>query len=178
MPLRKSSTSLGISSPSVTLKPHRSYDSNRLWDQRPPPTSGTPHTNLILALVNRLKNKVCRSNNSWVKLTFCKLPCNSGLPLDRVEGDKPTQQAIEALIELSQDSIDVIAWHLADILHMLTKVRSSTIALSFVINTGTETARYHGTSDHRSAPFAAVHLEGSFCHLILTMGFKIHLSIQ
>lgn len=178
MPLRKSSTSLGISSPSITLKPHRSYDSNRLWDQRSPPTSGTAHTNLILALVNRLKNKVCLPKILLAKLMFRKLPCNSGLPLDRVEADKPTQQAIEALIELSQDSIDVIAWHLADILHMLTKARSNTIVLSFAINTGTETGRHQRTSDHRSASVAVVHPEGSFGHLILTMGFQIHFSIQ
>ncbi|KAK2465915.1 hypothetical protein APHAL10511_001556 [Amanita phalloides] len=106
MPLRGSSSSLAISSTSNTLKPYRSYDSNRIWNQSLPPTSGTPQTNSIIALVNRLKNK---------------LPCNSGLLLDRVESDKPTQQAIETLVELSQDSIDVIAWTLADILHMLTK---------------------------------------------------------
>ncbi|KAF8635007.1 hypothetical protein AX15_000591 [Amanita polypyramis BW_CC] len=111
MPLRKSSTSLGITSNSTTLKPHRSYDSNRIWNQPLPPTSGTSQTNCIFALVNRLKNKV---------------PCNSGLPLDRVEADKPTRQAVETLISLSQDSIDVIAWALADILYGTTKKQLDT----------------------------------------------------
>jgi len=112
------------------------------------------------------------------KANIFKLPCNSGLPLDRVETDKPTQQAIAALIELSQDSIDVIAWHLADILHMLTKVRSNTIELSFAINACTETGRDYGTSDHRSASVAVVHHEGPFCHSRFTMGHQDPFAIQ
>ena len=55
-------------------------------------------------------------------LMYNKVPCNSGLPLDRVEADKPTQQAVETLIELSQGSIDVVAWTLADMLHTMAKV--------------------------------------------------------
>ncbi|KAM6496242.1 hypothetical protein JOM56_008948 [Amanita muscaria] len=105
MPFRKSSASLAASA-STTLKPHRSHDSNRVWNQQVPLSSGPPQNNCILALVNRLKNK---------------LPCNSGLSLDRVEADKATQQAIETLVQLSHDSIDVLAWTLADLLHSLTK---------------------------------------------------------
>ncbi|KIL70462.1 hypothetical protein M378DRAFT_1044573 [Amanita muscaria Koide BX008] len=105
MPFRKSSASLAASA-STTLKPHRSHDSNRVWNQQVPLSSGPPQNSCILALVNRLKNK---------------LPCNSGLSLDRVEADKATQQAIETLVQLSHDSIDVLAWTLADLLHSLTK---------------------------------------------------------
>lgn len=112
------------------------------------------------------------------KSNISKLPCNSGLSLDRVETEKPTQQAIEALIELSHDSIDVIAWHLADILHMLTKVHFNTIELSFATNASTETDRDYGTSDHRSASVAVVHFEGAFCYPRFKMGHQDPWAIQ
>ncbi|PFH50162.1 hypothetical protein AMATHDRAFT_80979 [Amanita thiersii Skay4041] len=106
MPLRKPSASVVLNSTSTGLKPHRSYDSNRVWGQQIPPSSSTPQTNCILGLVQRLKNK---------------LPCNSGVPLDRLEGDDAIQQSIETLVELSHETLDVIAWTLADLLHSLTK---------------------------------------------------------
>ncbi|KAF9527976.1 hypothetical protein CPB83DRAFT_363170 [Crepidotus variabilis] len=69
----------------------------------PPPT---PQQKIIQVLVNRLKSK---------------LPCNSGLSLDRVEADLSTQQAIGTLIELSRDSLDNIALALTDQLDRLAK---------------------------------------------------------
>ena len=51
-----------------------------------------------------------------------QLPCNSGVPLDRVESDMPTRQAIETLVELSVDSLDMIAWTLSELLDRLAKV--------------------------------------------------------
>ncbi|KAF8165773.1 hypothetical protein B0H34DRAFT_794124 [Crassisporium funariophilum] len=68
--------------------------------------SATPQQKVVQVLVNRLKHK---------------LPCNSGLSLDRVECDKPTQQAIETLVELSRDSLDMIAWALSELLDRLAK---------------------------------------------------------
>ncbi|KAF8638594.1 hypothetical protein AX17_002135 [Amanita inopinata Kibby_2008] len=115
MPLRKPSASLAVTSTPGSLKPHKSYESGRIGaPQVPPPPSGTPQTNCILALVNRLKNK---------------LPCHSGIALDILEADKATQQAIETLVELSHDSLDVIAWTLADLLHSLTKKQVDTTGL-------------------------------------------------
>ncbi|KAF8967414.1 hypothetical protein BDZ97DRAFT_1916707 [Flammula alnicola] len=68
--------------------------------------SATPQQKIVQVLVNRLKHK---------------LPCNSGLSLDRVESDQPTQQAIETLVELSRDSLDMIAWALSELLDRLAK---------------------------------------------------------
>ncbi|KAF8883153.1 hypothetical protein CPB84DRAFT_1817082 [Gymnopilus junonius] len=69
-------------------------------------SSATPQQKIVQVLVNRLKHK---------------LPCNSGLSLDRVESDRPTQQAIETLVELSRDSLDMIAWALCELLDRLAK---------------------------------------------------------
>lgn len=56
------------------------------------------------------------------KVDFFQLPCNSGIPLDRVESDISTRQAIEMLVELSVDSLDMIAWALSELLDRLAKV--------------------------------------------------------
>ena len=42
--------------------------------------------------------------------------------MDRVESDMPTRQAIETLVELSVDSLDMIAWTLSELLDRLAKV--------------------------------------------------------
>lgn len=68
--------------------------------------SATPQQRVVHVLVNRLKHK---------------LPCNSGVSLDRLEADTATQQAIETLAELSHDSLDVIAWALSELLERLAK---------------------------------------------------------
>jgi neurofibromin 1 len=51
-----------------------------------------------------------------------QLPCHSGVSLDRLEGDTATQQAIETLVDLSHDSLDIIAWALSELLERLAKV--------------------------------------------------------
>ena len=90
--------------------------------------SATPQQKIVQVLVNRLKHKVPRFRHigSSVFLTvffvFPQLPCNSGLSLDRVESDQPTQQVIETLVELSRDSLDMIAWALSELLDRLAKV--------------------------------------------------------
>ncbi|KDR84288.1 hypothetical protein GALMADRAFT_87191 [Galerina marginata CBS 339.88] len=73
-------------------------------------SSATPQQKNVQVLVNRLKHK---------------LPCNSGVSLDRVESDRPTQQAIETLVELSKDSLDMIAWALCELLDRLAKQTDS-----------------------------------------------------
>lgn len=52
-----------------------------------------------------------------------QLPVNSGLALDVLEGDPATQGAVDALVELANDSLDIIAWSLSELLERLAKVR-------------------------------------------------------
>ncbi|KAJ7620066.1 hypothetical protein FB45DRAFT_146957 [Roridomyces roridus] len=66
--------------------------------------SATPQQKIVQVLVARLKSK---------------LPYNSGLRLDEIEADTATQQAVEALVTLSNDSMDVIAWALSELLERL-----------------------------------------------------------
>ena len=95
--------------------------------QTPVGVSATPQQKIVDVLVNRLRNKVlwhlldyvC----TYIEIFFLfQLPCNSGVPLDRVESDIPTRQAIEMLVELSVDSLDMIAWTLSELLDRLAKV--------------------------------------------------------
>ncbi|KNZ78617.1 Neurofibromin [Termitomyces sp. J132] len=68
--------------------------------------AGTPQQKVVHILVNRLRNK---------------LPINSGVPLDRLEADTAVQQVIETLVELSHDSLDMIALNLCDLLERVTR---------------------------------------------------------
>lgn len=45
------------------------------------------------------------------------------MALDVVEGDPATQGAVDALVELARDSLDIIAWSLSELLERLAKVR-------------------------------------------------------
>ncbi|KAG6849386.1 hypothetical protein H0H93_008893 [Arthromyces matolae] len=69
-------------------------------------TAGTPQQKVVHVLVNRLKNK---------------LPIHSGVPLDRLEADTAVQQVIETIVELSHDSLDIIAWALCELLERVSK---------------------------------------------------------
>ncbi|KAF8806096.1 hypothetical protein BYT27DRAFT_7141632 [Phlegmacium glaucopus] len=114
---RKPSTSPGLSSitspnPSSILV-HKTTESHAFgssisqqYSLQTLGSSATPQQKIVQVLVNRLKHK---------------LPCNSGLSLDRVESDTPTQRAIETLVELSIDSLDMIAWALSELLDRLAK---------------------------------------------------------
>ncbi|KAJ6540091.1 hypothetical protein B0H10DRAFT_2170598 [Mycena sp. CBHHK59/15] len=66
--------------------------------------SATPQQKIVQVLVARLKQK---------------LPCNSGLSLDELEADTAMQQVVEALVTLSYDSMDIIAWALSELLERL-----------------------------------------------------------
>ncbi|THH31919.1 hypothetical protein EUX98_g2275 [Antrodiella citrinella] len=72
----------------------------------PSPQPTTPQQKVVYVLVNRLKNK---------------LPCNAGTTLADLEEDQAIRQAVEALVELSRDSLDIIAWALAELLDKLGK---------------------------------------------------------
>lgn len=45
------------------------------------------------------------------------------MKLDELEADTATQQAVEALVTLSHDSMDIIAWALSELLERLAIVR-------------------------------------------------------
>ncbi|KAF6748926.1 hypothetical protein DFP72DRAFT_914993 [Ephemerocybe angulata] len=72
--------------------------------------AGSPQQKVVHVLVQRLKSK---------------LPCNSGQSLDKLESDPLTQQAIETLVELSHDSLDIIAWALSELADRLAKQTDS-----------------------------------------------------
>lgn len=108
MPIRRPSASVGHSNNAGSARVHKSTDSHHAFVATSSSqqhsllslgASATPQQKIVQVLVNRLKHK---------------LPCNSGLSLDRVEADNPTQQAIETLVELSHDSLDMIAWALSE----------------------------------------------------------------
>ena len=59
-----------------------------------------------------------------------QLPSNAGTTLADLEDDQAIQQAIGSLIELSKDSLDIIAWALTELLDRLTKVSTVVIIIS------------------------------------------------
>ena len=60
-----------------------------------------------------------RARSRW------QLPCNSGISLLELEADDAVQQTVEALVDLSRDSLDMISLALTEQLERLAKVRSS-----------------------------------------------------
>lgn len=66
------------------------------------------------------------------ELPTTQLPCNSGISLERVEADKSMQQAVETLVELSKDSLDMIAWALTELLDRLAKVRLPLLTIELI----------------------------------------------
>ncbi|KAH0828799.1 hypothetical protein J3R83DRAFT_3247 [Lanmaoa asiatica] len=111
MPIRRPPASTGLPDSS---KAHRSNDSHHGLGNglaQPPSiaysaASATPQQKNVQALINGIKNK---------------LPVNSGLALDVVEGDPATQGTVDALVELAYDSLDIIAWSLGEFLERLAK---------------------------------------------------------
>ncbi|KAF5371189.1 hypothetical protein D9758_004214 [Tetrapyrgos nigripes] len=100
---------------SSSTRVHKSSDSHHIFGQSHSSTSlgasATPQNKIVTVLVNRLKNK---------------LPCHSGVALDRLESDNATQQAVDALINLSHESLDMIAFNLGDLLQRLVEQGDST----------------------------------------------------
>ncbi|KAF9226729.1 hypothetical protein BS17DRAFT_500836 [Gyrodon lividus] len=116
MPVRRPSASAGHANSGPNLsRAHRSNDSHHGLSgngfTQPPSVaysaaSATPQQKNVQALINRIKNK---------------LPIHSGLALDLVEADPATQGAVQALVELSHDALDIIAWSLSELLERLAK---------------------------------------------------------
>ncbi|KAF8207849.1 hypothetical protein K438DRAFT_2013261 [Mycena galopus ATCC 62051] len=66
--------------------------------------AATPQQKIVQVLVARIKSK---------------LPYVSGMTLDELEADTAAQQAVEALVTLAADSMDIIAWALSELLERL-----------------------------------------------------------
>jgi hypothetical protein len=54
-------------------------------------------------------------------ISCIQLPIHSGMPLDKLESDPLIEQTIETLVELSGDSLDLIAWTLCELADRLAK---------------------------------------------------------
>ncbi|KAJ3719315.1 hypothetical protein C8R42DRAFT_777357 [Lentinula raphanica] len=127
-PARRPSASAGIisngSSASSSTRIHKSSDSHShhaIFAQSHSASSlnhGAPPTSqqkIVQVLVNRLKNK---------------LPCNSGEPLVRLESDIATQQAVDALVNLAHEALDMIGFAVGELLEKLTQQQDSNGAVS------------------------------------------------
>ncbi|KAF5369620.1 hypothetical protein D9757_010458 [Collybiopsis confluens] len=79
----------------------QSHSASSLNHGAPP----TPQQKIVQVLVNRLKNK---------------LPCNSGESLVRIEADNATQQAVDALVNLAHETLDMIGFAVGELLEKLT----------------------------------------------------------
>ncbi|KAI0737738.1 hypothetical protein C8Q80DRAFT_1276173 [Daedaleopsis nitida] len=116
MPVRRASAGHNIAS---TSRVHRSNGSNHSISAQSPlmqPSSlpyasstnipASPQQKVVQVLINRLKNK---------------LPCNSGISLTELEADDAMQQTVDALVDLSRDSLDMISLALTEQLDKLAK---------------------------------------------------------
>lgn len=137
MPPRRPSASTSHVNPTQsTFRGHRSNVSRHVLDinslPQPPSiaysaASATPQQKIVQALINRTNNKVrtiCIHGYLGSRRSSMQLPLHSGMALDIVEADPATQSAVEALVELSHDSLDIIAYSLCELLERLAKVRS------------------------------------------------------
>lgn len=89
---------------------------------------GSPQQKVVHVLVQRLKSKVRGTTTTTLNdPDVFQLPCNSGQSLDKLESDPLTQQAIETLVELSHNSLDIIAWALSELADRLAKVYQSSM---------------------------------------------------
>ncbi|KAF9266130.1 hypothetical protein L218DRAFT_1016740 [Marasmius fiardii PR-910] len=109
MPTRRPTTAIHGGGPSSS-RVHKSSDSG-LFGQGSVLSSGvnasaTPLQKIVQVLVGRLKNK---------------LPSHSGVSLDRLEADNATEQTIDALVNLSHETLDTIALALGELLEKLSK---------------------------------------------------------
>ncbi|KAL0949203.1 hypothetical protein HGRIS_009281 [Hohenbuehelia grisea] len=125
MPLRRPSASASLHANGSTAgasRAHKTSDSHHgLAHSSSQPhslmslsASATPQQKVVQVLVTRLKNK---------------LPCYSGVQLDQLEADNAIEQAVEALVDLANDSLDMIAYALSELLDRLAKVRKDHTAV-------------------------------------------------
>lgn len=62
-----------------------------------------------------------------------QLPVHSGFNICQVEADEALQQAIETLVNLSHDSVDIITWAIAELLDKFAKVRNLRVCCQRVL---------------------------------------------
>ncbi|TFY83118.1 hypothetical protein EWM64_g893 [Hericium alpestre] len=124
MPARRPSASASQATstgPSQPVRTHRSNDSHHAFmglahqnnsGLYSASTAGgaSPQQKIIHVLVSRLKNK---------------LPCHSGLELPLIESDDAVEETIACLVDLSKDSMDVIALALTELLDKLPKLQDA-----------------------------------------------------
>ncbi|KAF9067659.1 hypothetical protein BDP27DRAFT_1225535 [Rhodocollybia butyracea] len=122
MPTRRPSASTNVSNnhipaASSQTRVHKSSDSHyTVFGQSHSASSlnhgapPTPQQKVVQVLVNRLKNK---------------LPYNSGESLARIEADNATQQAVNALVNLAHESLDMIGFAVGELLEKLTQQQDS-----------------------------------------------------
>jgi len=139
MPARRASASgghVGIISPNPsTTRIHRTNESFHGFPTTVPPTApynanSTPQQKVVHTLVNRLKNRASEAEQHCPSIyihSLFQLPAHSGVSICQVEADEALQQAIETLIDLSHDSVDIIAWAIAELLDKFAKVRDGRI---------------------------------------------------
>ena len=117
--------------PSAT-RIHRPNDSFHGFPTPVPPSApynaanSTPQQKVVHTLVNRLKNRASDAEQHCPSLyvhPLFQLPVNSGVDICQVEADEALQQAIETLVGLSHESVDIIAWAIAELLDKFAKVR-------------------------------------------------------
>ncbi|THH13571.1 hypothetical protein EW146_g6666 [Bondarzewia mesenterica] len=124
LPTRRPSASTGNAStkppPSSSIRTHRSKDSHHAFMALSSQTTAVPYAanapgtqnqhNIITVLVNRLSKK---------------LPYISGLDLTIVENDNAIEEIINCLVEMSRESLDIIALALSGLLDKLPKQTDS-----------------------------------------------------
>ncbi|KAA1466679.1 hypothetical protein DENSPDRAFT_831556 [Dentipellis sp. KUC8613] len=129
MPARRPSASAGLATSSASShqpRTHKSNDSQHAFMGLANPNnsglysssaagSANPQQKIIHVLVSRLKNK---------------LPCHSGLDLPMIESDDAIEETIACLVELSRDSLDIIALALTELLDKLPKLADTSGARS------------------------------------------------
>ncbi|KAF4620069.1 hypothetical protein D9613_004830 [Agrocybe pediades] len=122
---RRPSASVGASSTPITsnIVVHRTTESHHVFT-----SVGVPHTTQPSLHTAYSANSSHTSQHKMIQVLVQrlrqKLPSTSGLSLDRVEADPSTQRAIEALVELSKDWLDVMIWELCELLEGTAKHES------------------------------------------------------
>lgn len=93
--------------------------------------------------------------------------------MDRVEADMATQQTIEMLVELSIDSLDIIALALSELLDDLSKVSSITLGKKLGTTFSSENRPTYWTYYHRVPSIATFYFEVALPHNGVTLDSTI-----
>ncbi|KAH6914612.1 hypothetical protein BKA70DRAFT_1180120 [Coprinopsis sp. MPI-PUGE-AT-0042] len=117
---RRPSAAAPPSSAYSSTRTHKSTDSNQVYGMPGPSSTAVPSLSSSSA-ANPQQPVV----QGLVKRLALKLPIHSGMPLDKLENDPLIEQTIDTLVELSGDSLDLIAWTLCELADRLAKQTDS-----------------------------------------------------